>query len=110
MTTITVPRPNVTSDEVTAALQTGLPNTKVQPGMRASRIPWRAPTPAEPDAIVVGSRMFWAQVRIARVADRTEIRVNAGGVSLGGWLIDTFSYVRRVSRVLRAAPNLNAGA
>jgi hypothetical protein len=62
--------------------------------------------PAEPDAIVVGNRMLWTQVRIIRRPGQTEIDLRAGGLTLTGFLLSTFGVVRNVRRVLRDAPGL----
>jgi hypothetical protein len=108
MFTITVPRPEVTSQEVTGALEDGLgPRYKVLPGMRARRNPLRAHSPAEPDAIVVGNRVLWAQVRIVHRPGRTDINVSPGGLSLTGYLLTTFGVVRSVRRALERAPVLS---
>jgi hypothetical protein len=74
--------------------------------MRAHRNPFRAPTPAEPDAIVVGNRVLWTQVRIIRRPGQAEIHVHAGGLTLTGFLLSTFGVVRNVRRVLQDAPGL----
>jgi hypothetical protein len=107
MFAITVPRVDITSAEVTDVLRDGLgPHYKVRPGMRARRNPFRAPSPAEPDAIVVGNRVLWTQVRIIRRPGQTEINLRAGGLTLTGFLLSTFGVERNVRRVLQDAPSL----
>jgi hypothetical protein len=109
MFTLTVPRTDVTSGEVTGVLRDGLGSRyKVLPGMRARRNPFLAPSPAQPDAIVVGNRVLWTQVRIVRRAGRTEINVRPGGLTLSGFLISTFGVARNVRRVLRDAAGLRS--
>jgi hypothetical protein len=107
MFAITVPRVDITSAEVTGALRDGLgPRYRVRPGMRARRNPFRAPSPAEADAIVVGNRVLWTQIRIIRRPGQTEINLRPGGLTLTGFLISTFGVARNVRRVLRDAPGL----
>jgi hypothetical protein len=111
MFTIAVQGAGISSQEVTGVLRDGLAaRYKVLPGMRARRNPLRAPSPAEPDAIVVGNRVFWAQVRIVRGPGRDEIKVGSGGLTLTGFLISTFGVARAVRRVLRDAPGLSVHA
>ncbi len=108
MFTITVPRDNVTTDEVTDALRTGLdPRYEVVPGMRMPRTPlFGAPRPDRPELILVSaSPMVRAQVRIIRRPRQTDIRVTPGGL-LGDLLMNTLGIAPRVRRVLRDAPSL----
>jgi hypothetical protein len=107
MFTITLPRAGVTSQEVTGVLRDGLGSRyKVLPGMRRHRNPFRAPSPGGPDAIVVGNRALWTQLRLVRHPGQTEINVSPGGLTLTGFLMATFGVVRNVRRVLRDAPGL----
>ena len=54
MSTITIPQPELTTEEVSAALRKGLgPRYQVLPGRRTSILPG-APDPGWPDSIVVG--------------------------------------------------------
>jgi hypothetical protein len=80
MPTVTIPRTDITSDQIGAALRDGLDDRyDVLPGMRMTRIPVGSPRAADPDEIVVGkgpSPMVRAQVTIIRRADRTDIRGN----------------------------------
>ncbi len=109
MSTITVSREDVTSEEVTDALRTGLdPRYEVQPGMRMPRTPlFGAPRPDQPELILVSSgSMVRAQVRIIRRPGQTDIRVTPGGV-LGDLLLNTLGIAPKVRRVLRDAPGLS---
>jgi len=109
MSTVTIPRADVTSDEVSAALSEGLgPRYDVQPGMRAPWQAWGEPEESQPDDIVVGastSRVWRAQVRIDRQAGRTRIRVTPTGLA-GIRLVNTIWIARKVRRALLAAPDL----
>ena len=111
MSTITIPRADVTSDEVSAALSEGLgPHYEVQPGMKAPLLGWGEPEESQPDDIAVGigtSRPWRAQVRIDRQEGQTRIRVAPTGLI---WirLINTFWIARKVRRALLAAPDLGS--
>jgi hypothetical protein len=108
MSTITVPRKDVTSDEVTDALRTGLGlGYEVQAGMRMPRSPlFGSPQPDRPELILVSSSpMVRAQVRIIHRPGQTDIRVTPGGV-LGDLLMNTLGIAPKVRRVLRDAPGL----
>jgi len=51
MSTVTIPRPDVTTEDVAAALRKGLrPRYQVKPGMRTSLLPGH-PTPAGPGGL-----------------------------------------------------------
>jgi hypothetical protein len=110
MFTITVPRSDVTSDEVTDALRQGLgPRYNVLPGTGVNRNPVAGPRPGHPDTIAVGTgsaRLFCAQVRISQDAEETMLHVSPGG--LCGWprLTNRLWIARKVGQVLRAAPSL----
>jgi hypothetical protein len=108
MSTITVRRANVTSEEVAEALRSGLePRYEVQPGMRMPRTPLvGSPRPDRPELILVSSgRMARAQVRIIRHSGMTDIRVTPGGV-LADLLMNTLGIAPKVRQVLREAPGL----
>jgi hypothetical protein len=109
MSTITVPRSDVTSDEVADALRQGLSSRfKVMPGTGVNWNPFGAPRPDHPDTIVVGTgstRLFRAQVQISQDAGKTVLHVTPGGL---GWprVPNTLWIGRKVAQVLRAAPSL----
>jgi hypothetical protein len=109
MSTITLPRSDVTSDEVADALRQGLdPRFKVLPGKGVNWNPAGGPRPDHPDTIVVGTgstRLFRVQVRISHDAGETILHVSPGGL---GWprLINTLWIARKARQVLRAAPSL----
>jgi hypothetical protein len=72
MPIITIPRTDISSEQVSAALRNGLDDRyDVLPGMRISRIPVGSPQPADPDEIAVAkgpTPMVRAQVTIIRQA------------------------------------------
>jgi hypothetical protein len=112
MSTITVPRPDVPTEEIAEALQQGLgPKYKVLPGKGVNWNPVGNPRPDHPDTIVIGTgstRLFRAQVRIDRDRDRdgTTLHVSPGGVGPVPRLVNTLWIVRKVREVLRGAPSL----
>jgi len=81
MSTITIPQPELTTEDVSAALRKGLgPRCQVLPGMRTSLLPG-APDPGWPDSIVVGTgagRVFRAQLEIDHRGGGTRVRVAPG--------------------------------
>ena len=105
MSVITIPRPDVTTEEVSATLRDGLgPQYQVLPG-RETRVLPGEPDPGSPDSIVVGTgsaHVFRAQLRVDRRGAQTRIRVEPAGLF---WirLVNTFVIAPRVRRVLRAA-------
>ena len=111
MSTITIPRADVTSEEVSAALSEGLgPGYDVQAGLKAPLLGWGEPEEGQPDDIAVGigtGRPWRATVRIDRQAGQTRIRVAPAGLV---WIriINTFWVARKVRRALLAAPALGA--
>jgi hypothetical protein len=110
MSTITIPRADVTSDEIADALRRGLGSRyKVLPGTGVNCWnPVGGPRPDHPNRIVVGTgstRLARAQVRISEDAGETILHVGPGGVGLLT-LANRLWIVRKVRQVLRAAPSL----
>jgi hypothetical protein len=106
MSTITVRRHDVTTEEVTDALRAGLdPRYDVAPGMRMPRVPlFGTPRPDRPELILVSSSaMARAQVKIIRHSGQTDIRVTPGGL-----FINTIGMAAKVRRVLRDARDLSS--
>jgi hypothetical protein len=105
MSTVTIPRPDVGTKDVTAALREGLgPRYQVQPGMRTGVLPG-APDPGWPDSIVVGTgggRVFRVQLEIDHRGGGTSVRVRPAGLF---WirLVNTFAIAPKVRRALRTA-------
>jgi hypothetical protein len=108
MSTITVPRQDVTSEQVLDALRAGLDaRYEVQPGMRMPRSPlFGKPRPDRPELILVSSSpMVRAQVTITSHPGHTDIRVTPGGL-VGDLLMNKLGIARDVHRVLSDAPDL----
>ena len=106
MSTITVRRHDVTTEEVADALRAGLgPGYDVVPGMRIPRVPLLGkPRPDRPESILVSSSaMASVQVKIIRHSGQTDIRVTPGGL-----LINTIGLAARVRRVVRDALDLGS--
>ena len=111
MSTITIPRPEVTTGEASEVLRRGLgPRYNVLPGKGMNWNPVGNPRPDQPGKIVVGTgstRLFRAQVTISRHAGETDLRVLAGGISLPVRLTNRLWIAEKVRRVLQAAPSLH---
>lgn len=109
MFTVTVPRADVTSDEVAEALRNGLASRyNVEPGERMTRKPFGHPHPDQPDAILVGrgsNTVIRAEVNILRRSGHTELRIHPGGM-LGQLVLNTFGLAFKIRRVLASAPGL----
>lgn len=105
MSTITIPRPDVSTEEVSASLRDGLgPDYQVLPGMETRVLPGE-PDPGSPDSIVVGTgsaHVFRTQLRVDRHGGQTRIRVEPAGLF---WirLVNAFVIAPKVRRVLRAS-------
>jgi hypothetical protein len=105
MSTITIPQPELTTKDVSAALRTGLGDRyQVLPGRRTPTLPG-APEPGWPDSIVVGTgaaHVFRAQLEIDHRGGGTRVRVAPAGLF---WirLVNTFVIAPKVRRALRTA-------
>jgi hypothetical protein len=121
MSTITIPRPDVTTEEVSEALRQQLgPKYNVVPGKGMSWNPVGHLRPDQPGTIVVGvgsTRLFRAQVTISPDSDsgsdsgsqnsgQTVLHVLAGGISLPVRLSNRLWIAEKVRRALQAAPSL----
>jgi hypothetical protein len=110
MSAITVPRSDVTSDEIADVLRRSLgPRYNVVPGTGVNWNPVGDLRPDHPDTIVVGTgttRVFRAQVRISQDAGKTILHVSPGGITLVPRLINRLWIAGKVRQVLRAAPRL----
>lgn len=109
MYTITIPRNDLTAEEVVQALRNGLgPTYNVLPGMRQTRAPFSEPVPGSRDTIVVGigsNRVQRAQVSITRKAGQSEIRISPGGL-ISDLVLNTLGIARKTHRVLSDAREL----
>ncbi len=114
MPTITIPRADLTSQEVTRALRAGLgPHYHVVPGMR---MPQACLFPAQPnrnpDTILVSTgtgrlsnRFFRAQVTLTRPRGQTVIQIRPGGTS-SEFPINALGIARKIRHVLANAPGI----
>ncbi|MGD0386070.1 MAG: hypothetical protein ABSB73_08030 [Solirubrobacteraceae bacterium] len=112
--TITVPRSDVTTEEVSEALRRGLgPRYKVLPGMGMNWNGFGKPRPDHPDMIVIGrgsTRLFRARVRISHEAGESILSLSPGG--WWGWprVTNAFWIARKVREALLTAPGLRRPA
>jgi len=111
MPTVTVPRADVTPEEVVLALRDGLGDEyNVLPGKAMGRTMYQAEHEGQPNTIVVGTgenRVIKAQVTIIPRDGQTELRIRAGGLTLD-WITNCFGIARKVQRVLASSPSLSA--
>lgn len=111
MYTLTIPRPDLNTDEVVQALRDGLgTGYNVLPEMRQTRAPFSEPVPGSPDTIVVGTgsnRVQRAQVTVVRRAGCSEIHISPGGL-ISDLVLNTLVIARQIRRVLANAPELRS--
>ena len=111
MPTVTVPRADLTTDEVVSALRDGLgEGYNVLPGKAIGRTMYQAEHDGQPNEIVVGTgenRLVKAQVTITSRGGQTELRISAGGLSWD-WLMNNFGVTQKVKKVLESSPTLSA--
>jgi hypothetical protein len=111
MSTVTVPRADLTTEEVVTELRNGLgAGYNVLPGMAMGRTILQDPHKGRPNTIVVGTgenRIVKAQVTITPQDGQTELRINPGGLT---WdlVFNTFGVARKIRQVLVRSPNLSA--
>lgn len=110
MSTITVPKLDVTTEEVSEVLRQGLgPRYNVLAGKGMNWNPAGRPRADQPGKIVVGTgstRLFRAEVVISRHSGQTALHVIAGGISLPVRLTNRLWIAEKVRRVLHDAPSL----
>lgn len=108
---ITIPRPDVTTEEISEVLSQQLgPRYNVKPGQGLNWNPAGHLRPDHPDTIVVGvgsARLFRAQVTVSQHSGQTVLHVTAGGISLPVRLSNRFWIAEKVRRALQAAPRLH---
>jgi hypothetical protein len=111
MSTVTVPRTDLTTETVTAALRDGLSDRyNVLPGMAIGRMTIQAPRKGQPNMITVGTGenlIVKAQVTIVPRDGHTDLRIRPGGITLD-LLLNTLGVARKVRRVLKNSPGLAA--
>jgi hypothetical protein len=110
MPTVTVPRADLTTEEVSKVLRDGLgPDYNVLPGMAMGRPAWSGPHEGRPNTILVGTgnnRAIKAQVTITPRGGQTELRISPGGLS-GDLILNTLGIARKVRQVLASALGLS---
>ena len=111
MPTVTVPRTDLTTEEVATVLRDGLgAGYNVLPGMAMGRTILQDPREGQPNMIVVGTggnRIVKAQVTITPRGGQTELRISPGGVT---WdlVYNAFGVARKIRGVLANSPSLSA--
>lgn len=111
MSTVTVPRPDLTTEEVAQALRDGLGDRyNVLPGMAMGRAAFSDPHEGQPNTILVGTganRAVKAQVTITSRGGQTELRISPGGLT-GDLIYNTLGIAMKIRRVLLSTPSLSA--
>lgn len=111
MSTVTVPRADLTTAEVVTVLRDGLgAGYNVLPEMAMGRTALQGPHKGRPNTIVVGTGdnvFIKAQVTITLRDGQTTLRISPGGVTLD-LLVNTLGIARKVRRVLADSPGLSA--
>jgi hypothetical protein len=107
MSSVTVPRSDITAEEVSAVLRSKLgSHYQITPGMKSTG--FTREVPADDNTILAkGSWFERANVRIVPGSGRTEIEVTPGASYFGLIrLIDQLLLARKVHRALENAPEL----
>jgi hypothetical protein len=111
MLTVTVPRTDLTTDEVAKVLRDGLgADYHVLPGMAIGQLPFQGPHQGRPNTIVVGTggnRQVKAQVTITPRGGQTQLRIRPSGITIT-LVLNTFGIARTVREVLASSPGLSA--
>ena len=111
MPAVTVPRADLTTEEVASELRDGLgADYNVLPGMAIGQLAFQGSKKGRPNTIVVGTgdnRLVKAQVTITPQGGQTELRIRPGGISMF-LLINTFGIAREIRGVLASSPSLSA--
>jgi hypothetical protein len=98
MATITLPRPDVTTDQIAGALRQGL-GPRYHVGIDSDKT----------DRLTVGrgsARVFRARVTISRQGNQTALTVHSGGLTPPLQIVNRVWIVTRVVSALRNAPAL----
>jgi hypothetical protein len=112
MPTVTVPRTDLTTEEVVTVLRDGLgAEYHVLPGMAIGQLPFQGPREGRPNTIVVGTgddRAIKAQVTITPRGARTKLRIRPSGITLT-FVLNSFGIARKVREVLATSLSRPAG-
>jgi hypothetical protein len=110
MSTVTVSRADLSTEEVVAVLRDGLrPDYNVLPGMAIGQLAFQGLRQGGPNTIAVGigdGRFIKAQVTITPQDGQTELRIRPGGVTIDR-LVNTFGIAREIRRALANSPSLS---
>jgi hypothetical protein len=110
MSTVTVSRTDLTTEEVVTVLRTGLGvGYNVLPGMTIRQLAFRGPKQGQANMIVVGTgdnRIVKAQVTITTRDGQTKLRIRPGGVTMT-LVSNTFGVAREIRRILANSPSLS---
>lgn len=106
MPTITVPRTDLSTEEVVTVLRDGLgADYRVLPGMAMGQFPFQGAHKGRPNTIVVstgGNRMFKAQVTITPHDGTTMLRIRPSGFTLT-LVLNTFGIAHEIREVLASS-------
>ena len=109
MPTVTVPRDDVTSEEVCKVLRDGLGSGyNVLPGMGMGQFAIQGPHPAQPDTILVGTgsnRLIKAEINFVRQGGQTMLRISPGGITADR-LVNSLGIARKARTALATSPDL----
>jgi hypothetical protein len=108
MPTVTVPRSDITVEEVRAVLRDKLgARFQVTPGVSSTGFTREVPSDEKTTMLVKGSWFERANVKIIPGPGRTELEVNPGATYFGLIrLFDQLLITRKVQRILENAPEL----
>lgn len=111
MPTVTVPRADLSTEEVVTVLRDGLgASYNVLPGMTMGQLPFQGPRQGRPNTIVVGTgdnRQVKALVTITPRGGQTKLRIRPSGITIT-LVLNTFGIARTVRKVLASSPSLSA--
>jgi hypothetical protein len=110
MSTVTITRANLTTEEVVTVLRDGLGDGyNVLPGMAIGQLAFQGLRQGRPNTIVVGTgdnRIVKAQVTITPQGGQTELRIRPGGITID-LLVNTFGIAREIRRALASSRSLS---
>jgi hypothetical protein len=109
MPTVTVPRTDLSTEEMVTVLRDGLgAGYDALPGMTMGQLPFQGPREGRSDMIVVGTgdnRRVRAQVAITSPGGQTKLRIHPSGITVT-LVLNTFGIARTVREVLASRPRL----
>ena len=108
MPAVTVPRTDLSTEEMVTYCNGLGADYNVLPGMTMGQLPFQGPCEGRPDMIVVGTgdnRRVKAQVAIASPGGQTKLRIHPSGITVT-LVLNTFGIARTVREVLASRPRL----